>query len=304
MDKILEALTKLLPQDSVAEVTEAVKEELAKAKSALEAEYNKNLEAAYATLSDELKEAEQTGVQGYKEAFAIIEDLRNRLQMQQAEFKTSMNKGYEEAFQMLEAEKAKNAEIEQEMFDKFSAKLQEMREYMIDKVHQFLEYKGGEIYEQARRDILNDPRMAEHKVALDKVVECVSSYIDNDDFVAVSNSKLEDANQKVKDLQSQMKILEARNIRLDLENNKLNESIKSREVISEATEKKERARKAQNAEGRGRVVNKSELIAEWQNTDVKTTEPKSEVVDKRLVESLGAEYLHVARVLAGTPKKG
>ena len=300
MEKIVEALTKLLPEDAVTEVSEAVKVELEKAKQEYEQEYNSKLEEAYAELSKELKGTEETALQGYQEAYAIIEDLRKRLEVQQKEFESSMEEGYEEAYQMLQAEKAKNENIEVEMYEQFNQKLSEMKEYMVDKVDAFLQFKGQELYESARREILNDPSMAEQKVVLDRVVECVSDYISDEDYSSVVNSKLSDAEKKIEELNSQTKILEARNIRLSTENNKLNESVrKAEQVLNEQVkeEKQERAEKAKNAQGRGRAVNDPELVAEWSNN--KPVE-KKENVDTTLVESLDPEFLRQMQVLAGT----
>src|SRR5690606_32766661 len=150
MDKILEALTKRLPEDQVSEVAKAVKAELESAKCSireeLEADFAAKLEEAYEELSEELKTSENTAVHGYQESYAIIEDLRKRLDMQQAEFDSAMHEGYEEAFQMLENERSKNKNIEREMYNTFNDKLAEMKEYMTDKITAFLEYKGQEIY--------------------------------------------------------------------------------------------------------------------------------------------------------------
>jgi len=300
MEKIVEALTKLLPEDAVTEVSEAVKLELEKAKQECEQEYNSKLEEAYAELSKELKGTEETALKGYQEAYAIIEDLRKRLEVQQKEFESSMEEGYEEAYQMLQAEKAKNENIEVEMYEQFNQKLSEMKEYMVDKVDAFLQFKGQELYEAARREIVNDPRTAEQKVVLDRVVECVSDYISDEDYTNVVNSRLSDAEKKIEELKSQTKILEARNIRLSTENNKLNESVrKAEQMINEQVkeEKQERAEKAKNAQGRGRAVNDPELVAEW--SDNKTVE-KKENVDTTLVESLDPEFLRQMQVLAGT----
>jgi hypothetical protein len=301
MEKIVEALTKLLPEDAVAEVTEAVKNELEGAKQAYEQEFNSKLEEAYAELSEELKTAEETALQGYKEAYAIIQDLRGRLETQQKEFETSMDEGYEEAYQMLLAERSKNENLEVEMYDQFNTKLQEMKEYMVDKVDAFLQYKGAEIYESAKRDINNDPRMVEHKVAMDKVVECVAEYIGDEEFVAVNNAKVEEVSRKADELKSQIKILEARNIRLSAENTKLTEAVReTQKVITESAkvEKKERVEKAKNVQGRGRAVNDPELVAEWNNN--KSEEKKSSNVDTTLVESLDPDLLRQMQVLAGT----
>jgi hypothetical protein len=300
MEKIVEALTKLLPEDAVTEVSEAVKLELEKAKQECEQEFNSKLEEAYAELSKELKATEETGLQGYQEAYAIIEDLRKRLEVQQKEFETSMEEGYEEAYQMLQSEKSKNENLEVEMYDQFNQKLSEMKEYMVEKIDNFLSYKGQELYENARREILNDPRMAEQKVVLDRVLECVSDYISDADYTNIVNKKLSDTEKKVEELKSQTKILEARNIRLSTENNKLNESVrKAEQVLNEQVkeEKQERVEKAKNAQGRGRTVNDPELVAEWSGN--KPVE-KKENVDTTLVESLDPDFLHQMQVLAGT----
>ena len=87
MDKITEALKKLLPESEINEVAVAVKEMLEQAKANLEAEFNQKLEEAYAELTSELANAEKTAEQGYEEAYAIIGDLRNRLEVQGEEYK-------------------------------------------------------------------------------------------------------------------------------------------------------------------------------------------------------------------------
>ena len=300
MEKIVEALTKLLPEDAVADVTEAVKNELEGAKQAYEQEYNSKLEEAYAELSGELKNAEETAIQGYKEAYAIIQDLRGRLETQQKEFESSMEEGYEEAYQMLLAERGKNENLEVEMYEQFNTKLQEMKEYMVDKVDQFLQYKGTEIYEAARVEVEKDPRVVEQKIALEKVAECVADFIGDGATSVSSNAKLEETNKAVETLKSQVKILEARNIRLSADNTKLNEAVReTQKVITESArvEKKERVEKAKNVQGRGRAVNDPELVAEWKNN--KVAEKKTDV-DTTLVESLDPDLLRQMQVLAGT----
>jgi hypothetical protein len=300
MEKIVEALTKLLPEDAVAEVTEAVKSELEGAKQSYEQEFNSKLEEAYAELSEELKTAEETAYQGYKEAYAIIEDLRSRLETQQKEFESSMEEGYEEAYQMLQAEKSKNDNLEVEMYEQFNTKLQEMKEYMVDKVDAFLQYKNQEIYETVKNSVENDPRVAEHKVALDKVVECVADYLGEEKVATVNNDKIEEISRKLEEVKSQVKILEARNIRLSAENTKLTEAVReTQKVITESVkeEKKERVEKAKNVQGRGRAVNDSEVVAEW--SDNKSEEKKTSV-DTTLVESLDPDLLRQMQVLAGT----
>ena len=202
---------------------------------------------------------------------------------------------------MLQTEKVKNENLEVEMYEEFNNKLSEMKEYMVDKLDAFLQYKGEELYEAARKEIVNDPAVAEQRVVLDRVLECVSDYISDEQYTGVVNSKLTEAEKKIEDFKSQTKILEARNIRLSTENNKLNESVrKAEQVITESVkeEKQERVEKAKNVQGRGRAVNDSELVAEW-NGNAKSVE-KKEDVDTTLVESLDPEFLRQMQVLAGT----
>jgi hypothetical protein len=303
MEKIVEALSKLLPTENVSEVAEAVQSELQEAKENLEAEYSQKLEEAYLQFSEELKSAEQTGEQGYQEAFAIINDLRGRLDAQRSEFDSAMHEGYEEAYQMLQKEKSKNDSVEVEMYEEFNGKLQEMREYFIDKIHQFLEFKGPQIAESVRRDVLNDPRLVDHKVTLDKVVQNVSDYLSEENYNGVCNSKLEEAHGMVEDLRSQVKILEARNIRLNTENGKLNENVRqAHTLLTESTsDRKAREEKAKKATGRGRAVTDTEIVVE--HTGEPVVEAQRVGSDTSLVESLDPEYLEQMRVLSGTSTK-
>ena len=186
------------------------------------------------------------------------------------------------------------------MYEQFNTKLQEMKEYMVDKVDQFLQYKGTEIYEAARVEVEKDPRVVEQKIALEKVAECVADFIGDGATSVSSNAKLEETNKAVETLKSQVKILEARNIRLSADNTKLNEAVReTQKVITESArvEKKERVEKAKNVQGRGRAVNDPELVAEWKNN--KVAEKKTDV-DTTLVESLDPDLLRQMQVLAGT----
>jgi len=65
MDKILEALKKMLPENQINEVADAIKGMLKQAKVDVEKEYNSRLEEAYSELAKELTEAEKTAENGY-----------------------------------------------------------------------------------------------------------------------------------------------------------------------------------------------------------------------------------------------
>jgi hypothetical protein len=276
MNKINEALSKLLPEDQVKDVTSVIEEMLAEAKTELDKEYNEKLEEAYSELSNELKESEQTAEEGYNEAYSIISELRNRLEVQGKEYEVALEEGYEEAYQMLVEERNKNKNIEVTLYEEYDKKLAEMKDYIVDKVDQFLQQKGQEIYEQAKQDIMNDPRFVEHKATLEKIVDITNDYISDEDYAAASSAKLEEAKKSIDDLKGQVKLLEARSIRLSTENTKLNENLREKEnVLTEQASKfekvkknkvkeemNERVEKSENVSGRGQVVSGESIIAE------------------------------------------
>ncbi len=302
MDKILEALSKMLPESEVKDVSKAVEDILNEAKADLEKEYKTKLEEAYGELSSELKESEKVAEQGYQEAFGIIQDLRNRLDTQNSEFDAALEEGYEEAYQMLLAERGKNENLETTLYEEYDKKLSEMKQYIVGKVDEFLQHKGKEIYEQARRDVMTDPRMVEHKVTLDKVVETVAEYISDEDYTLATSSKLETASKEIEELKGQMRILEARNIRVSTENNKLTEQVRSNATLLKESvvavkdaDKNARAEKGKNAEGRGtKVSGPVEVIAEHDADKDKETKG-----DSTLVESQAAAIRHQWQVLSG-----
>ena len=281
MDKITESLKNLIPQDQLNEVASAVKEMLSTAKEEMEQEYNSNLEEAYKQLTTDLEKAEKTAYQGYQEAYEIITDLRNRLESQKDEFDSALEEGYEEAYQMLLSERSKNKDIETSLYEEYDAKLAEMKNYIVEKVDQFLQQKGTEIYEQAKKDILSDPSLVEHKVVLSKIVDITSDYMKNEDVSFVTTNKINEATKQIEELRSQLRILEARSIRLSTENTKLNETVKKfNGMINESkvaapvaaktkkaqviSEQNERVEKVKNASGRGHInTDNVQVIAEY-----------------------------------------
>jgi outer membrane murein-binding lipoprotein Lpp len=308
MDKILEALSKLLPEDQVKEISSAVNEILESYKVELEEEYNKNLEEAYAELSKEVNEAEKVGVEGYEQAWNTITELRNRAEMLRAEYNTALDEGYEEAYQEILAERGKNEQLELQLHEEYEGRYQEMRKFFVDKMHQFLETKGKEIYEMARRDIMNDPSMVEHKVVLDKVVETVGNYLTDEDRVLATGTRLEETGKKLDEMASRVRILEAKNIRLSNENTRLNEQVRdAAEMLTESKKtvieesRKVRAEKSKNATGRGELVTgkNAKVIAEFAG-DTPTNKKKNDNDDTTLVESMNPADLHAMQILAGT----
>jgi hypothetical protein len=306
MDKILEALSKLLPAESLNEVSAAIAEMLEESKNEvkaeLEAEFNKNLEEAYAELSSEKEESEKVAKEGYRQAWDIITELRNRNEIMKTEYDSAIEEGYEEAYQQILAERGKNENIEVELHEEYEKRFNESKGYMVDKLDLFLRNKGKEIYEMARRDIMNDPSMVEHKVTLDRIVESVSNYITDEDRVLATSSRLEEMKKATEEANGRIRILEAKNIRLSTENNKLNEAIKqAAELITESKhvanvdEKKERVEKAKSAAGRGEVATENvKVVAEYANNK-NAGDTDNEVV----VEGMNSDFLHDMQVLSG-----
>ena len=296
---VLETLKKLLPEDKVKEFVPAVEAMLDEAKSEIEAEYQKNLEEAYAQLATEKAEAEAVGEQGYQEAYSIIQDLRGRLETQQAEFDAALEEGYEEAYQALLNERAKKESLEVEIYDEYDKKLQEMKDYMVDKLDEFFKHKTAELRNEVRREVMNDPSVAEHKVALDKVVGILSDYITDDQYQLANSNKLEQAVQLLDDLRNQKRILESRNLKINEHYRMLAEQVKAgTATLTES--RKEKVSKAANATGRGRKVTENIEVIREHNND--TQQPQQDSDDNTLSEAFDPAYMNQMKVLAGVKK--
>jgi predicted transcriptional regulator len=302
MNEILEALGSLLPKDQLNEVNAAVEKYLSEAEKQIEAKANAMLEEAYAELSAELAQAEKIAEQGYMEAYQMICDLRNRMETMREEFEATLEENYEDAYQIILSERAKNSNLEVEMYDEYDSKFSDMKEFVVDKLDEFLQYKGAEIYEQAKRDILNDPRYAEHKVALDKIVEIASDYLSEEEMSFATSARLEQTQRKLEELQATVKMMEARNIKLSHDNTRLNEQVRhASELLTEArgTERTERVRKARGVQGRGHgALNEdTRILNEYQNNERRQRTDDDE--DEDLMEGVDLKTL---RVLSGVDK--
>ena len=266
MDKITEALKKILPAEHVNEVRQAVESMMSEQYKGLEAEFQAKLDEAYAQISGEKERTVQVAEAGYQQAYEIIGSLMTRIDEQREEFETALEEGFEEAFQELQSEKAKNGNIEVELYEEFDKKLQAMKEFMVDKVDQFLSLQEEEIYEHAKRDVMSDPRIAEQRVVVTKMAEMLSDYIDSDSLNGVTSAKIEETHKQLESLKGQLRIVEAKNLRLSTQNNKLNEQVRDANgllVEAAKVERKERASKAKNASGRGSRVGADQILSEY-----------------------------------------
>jgi hypothetical protein len=275
MEKLLEALKNLLKPEEINDVSKAVKSMMDESEKNIRKEYDSKLHEAYEKFSSELKNNDEVGNQGYQQAWEVISGLQKRIEEQAEEYQNQMDEGFQEAWDELQKEKAKNESIEKELYDEFDKKLTEMKDFMVEKVDQFLAFQEADIYEQAKRDVNNDPRLAEARVALDRIVNIVSESVSDEDISIAAAKKLEEAYKAIEDLRGQMRIVEGRNVKLSMQNQQLSEQ--ARQAVAKVNEsvqieRKEKASKKENVSGRGRkIMNPDEIIAEYANPSVKSS---------------------------------
>jgi HD-GYP domain-containing protein (c-di-GMP phosphodiesterase class II) len=153
--------------------------------------YDEKLKEAFTEHQQDLKNAEKVAEESYSHAWEIITDLRDRLEIQKEEFDQALEEGYEEAYQMLQEERAKNDTLEVDLYEEYDRRFSDIKEYMVDKLDQFLQLQGEKYYDMAKRDVVNDPAVAEHKLAFEKIIETVADYISDEDYAFATSSKTE-----------------------------------------------------------------------------------------------------------------
>jgi hypothetical protein len=298
-EQLLEAISALVPEDAQKKITDAVETFFEETRKELDSEYDDKLREAYETLTQEKEEAEKVAVEGYSQAYEMICELRDRFEIQREEFDQVLNDGYKEAYDMLMAEKQKNENLELGLYDEYENKLKDIKKYIVEKMDVYLNMKAPEFAEAFKQEVLSDPSVAEHRVALDKFLEVAANYLNEDHYINATSRKVEEVIKTNDQLKDQVRILEAKNMRLATENSKLNESVhRQQEVLTESVrnEQKERAKKAVKAEGKGKLnTNKEVVIGEYSETPV--TSRNDESKSTRFVESTGdinEQWAHLA----------
>lgn len=273
MDKITQALKKILPAEHVDEVTQAVAALVAEEVSRLEAEFQKNLDKAYEQNAAELQEGEAKAEAGYKQAYEIIAHLMNKLDEQRQEFETALEEGFDEAYAENEKLKAEKENAEAEIYNEFDNKLQQMKDIMVDKLDQFMALQEAEMLESATQHVLADPRLMEQRVVVEKMAELLADHMSDDSFAGVSSAKLEEAHKQIEALKGQVRLLESKSLNLSMQKKRLEEKVGDAEaIIAEATkaERKERANRRGIVSGRGKRVVNDEVISEFVQPTAKT----------------------------------
>ena len=269
-DKVLEALAGFLPTGTDKEkvtsvVASLLDEALASVKTQVVAEYNNKLDEGYRIIAEEREKDWQTAQTGYKQAYDIIADMRARLTRQEEEFQGTIVEEYEKAYQMILAERAKNDELEATLYEEFNKRTDAIREFIVEKCDQFLGEMGNEYYEMARREVLSDPCMAEHRIAFERVLNVAKDYLSDEDIMLNTNTKVAELEQQLEHITVSKRQLEAKNMRLMTENTKVHEYLRETKELIEKNilnEQNERVELAGKVQGRGFTANepKREVI--------------------------------------------
>lgn len=268
MDKLLEALGKTsLSAQQVDEVKKAVESMIAEAanqiKEKFSEEFKSKSEEAYDEAASEIAAVESQAYEGYQEAFAIIQDQKLRLESLQREYEDFIENNNQQAFDMLEAEKNKNQDLAAQLNEEYSARYNKLRDFMVDKLDEYLRRQQSEIYDEAVRDVLADPRLVEHRVAIEKMAEIMTDYLQVEGVANNSAKRLNEATKEVEELRGRLRTVEQKNVRLSTKNTELNEALIAKDKLVVETqnnmnELERRNRKNGNASGRGqRVINEN-----------------------------------------------
>ncbi len=306
-EQVLKALAGLIPEDAQKVVEEAISKFLEDTTAELEKEYSEKLEEAYKTITEEKAADEATAEQGYAQAWEIITDLRDRLEIQKEEFEQALEEGYEEAYQMLQEERSKNDTLEVSLYEEYDKRMNDVKLYMVDKIDQFLALQGEKYYEMAKRDVLSDPAVAEHKLAFEKMLEVAQNYLSDEDFAYATSSRIDGLQKSLTEQKNHIKALEAKNMRLATENHTLTEAVRhqsQRLDESRVSERTARTQKAQKAEGRGQGhLDRQVVIGEQKETAGESvTGQNADQRSQQFVEQIGEDIFADWKYLASDRK--
>ena len=294
-DQILEALAGLVPDVEREKLNSVVTSLVSNVKS----EYDARLQEAKNEMEAKRVNDWEVAKKGYAQAQEIIEDLRERLKLQAEEFKTEMNEEFSKAWNEILAERQKNLELEGRLYEQYNNRLKEGNEHIIDKLDEFLGEMGEEYYEAAKNEVLNDPCLAEHRVAFDKVLEIASRFVTEEDSLLNTNNRVEDLSRKLELAEAAKQRVESKAMRLMTENHQMQQFLKETKAIIEQNvlnEQNERLANARKVEGRGKTVIEPErevILGETVNSTA-TVETKSNGEPNSIVEQWKylADYNH------------
>ena len=157
---------------------------------------------------------------------------------------------------MLQEERSKNDTLEVSLYEEYDKRMSDVKEYMVDKIDQFLSLQGEKYYEMAKRDLLNYPTVSEHRLAFDQILEVAQKYLSDEDYAYATSSRIDGLGKQLDEQKAQIKILEAKNMRLGTENSRLTEAVKHQaglltESKTERKNRKDSESKASRRSGQG-----------------------------------------------------
>lgn len=269
-EKVLAALSGLIPAEAHAKVAAAINEAIDAAVAQVDAQRQAEIAELKEHHAKELAEQEQLAEKGYAEAYEMIVELRHSGARMREEYERQLAEGYEEAYQMLLAERKKNDNLEVDLYEEYDGRVGEIREYLIEKVDRFLGEHGDIFFDACRTEVRNDPATAEAQVAVERVLEAVQPLLSDADYAKAKGSRVHDLERKLHEQTALVRSLEARTMRLHAENTKLNEAARqAHSVLAESARVERNARRelAQKVQSRGqRVANDQvQVIAETTN---------------------------------------
>lgn len=304
-EHVMKALESFIPEEAREKVSTAISSLLEKAVANIEAEYEQKLEEAYSELHKDKKKAEQIAEEGYAQAWDLICEYKDRLELQREELDRNLDSGFSEAYEMLQEERKKNDTLESELYKEFEDKLENIKTFIVNKMDKFLQLQGNKYEEMVRKDLLNDPLFAEHKKGVERMLEAASTILSDEDYRFASSSKMDRLVREVEELRGQMKIVESKNMRLSMENTKLNESVRHKDSLLTETvkfEKKARLEKAKKVEGRGALeIDRQVVIGEQNSAGEPVSRRKNR--DERLVEDVAQNVTDYWNYLSGIDRK-
>jgi hypothetical protein len=286
-EKIMEAFANLIPENSRGVVEEAIENFIKETEGNIREEYEKTLEKSYEEWNQKLEEAksegdkkisetENTAFEGYQQAKEMLVEKEEEIIKQKNEYEGHIEREFNVAKKMIDEEKGRNETIEQELYEAYNNQLEDIKEDLVNKIDEFISGKIGELGEDVRKELKNDPEVLESKVAFERIKDIIASSMTSDDLNSSTASKIEELEETVSRLQAENKKTKARNMRLETFSLKTKDG---EETINENTDnKKERAlqkdsirreaerriaeKAARVAEGRGDVISREDIITE------------------------------------------
>lgn len=282
-ENVLKALNGVLPEDVVAKVSDVITSSLDEATKEIEADFQTQLDETYQEFRDATAKLQEKAYAGYSQAYQIICEMKDRLVLQAEENKRIMDEGFNEAWTMLQEERSKNDTLENDLHEVYEGKYGDLKKWLVKKMDRFIQTQGDKYYEEARKDLLNDPLFSEHRLAFQKILESAATILTDEDFAVATSSKVEALTKEKEELKKQLQMMESRNMRLSMEKHQLQDSVRrtkvnlletaSAEKVEKGAARKEERKQliesAKKAQGRGKIEPNNDrqvVIGEYSNS--------------------------------------